>query len=320
MKVFTWEQIRDNKIPKKESFGFFLQSLQDKLRSTEGVLAASHFGSTQRGDYSMTSDIDIYVVYEPDHGFELKNSLQELYLEAKGYYIPLKVITVPKDEILFSEHSPISPRLQQVLAYTAHKDDGCFVGDMKEFLFHYNTMSSECFMGSVRIDIERYIGYKLRKFYEGKLVNDLFSERKRAEWMESVANGFVHITRGMLASYGRFEFIDGSISEVWDVLHKNKSESGAPDLFSQYLGARVAYLNAIDNALDGPPKGICLKEVLFEMGSEEWANQYKGRDDLFDTPQPHIDAEANYKQGFDLFAHHLCTFPEYVKILQGFLK
>ncbi len=320
MKVFTWEDIANKKVPKKESFGIFLQSLQNKLRATEGVLAASHFGSTQRGDYSITSDVDIYVVYDEEYGFELKNTLEELYLEAKGYFIPLKVITVPKDEILFSEHSPISPRLQQVLAYTAHKDDGCFVGDMKSFLFHYKTMSQECFMGAVRIDIERYIGYKLRKFYEGKLTNHIFSDRKRAEWVESVSNGFVHITRGVLASYGGFEFIDGSVKEVWQALHQNKKDTQAPDFFSQYLGARVGYLNCINNSLFDPPKGICLKEVLSEMGSEGWVKKYKGRDDLFQTPSEEINAEANYRQGFDLFAHHVGAFPEYVKILQKFLK
>ena len=319
MKIFTWEEVRDRKVPKKESFSPFLQLLQDKLKNTKGVVAASHFGSTHRGDYDITSDIDVYIIYKDEFGFDVANSIKSLSRTAKDLFIPFTVVAIPDKGILNTDHTPISPRLQQVLAYTAEKDDGCFMGNIKEFLFHFNCLSKEDFMRVVRIDIQRYIGYKLRNYFEGKLSNEIFSSVERVQWMESVTNGFVHTTRGVLASYGGLEFIDGSTSEVWKVLHEYQGKNKAPDLFSEHLGARKGYKRSLEISLFGPSEGLKLdKELYLEMGCKEESLQ-----NFVYNPSPNpsaLEEKQGYILSLDVFVDNLGCFPAYVEILINMLK
>ncbi len=319
MKIFTWEEIVNGQVPKKESFAPFLEEMQNILKDTIGIVSGSHFGSTHRGDYGITSDIDIYVIYKEKFAFEVSISIKDLTRKAKELFIPFNVVAIPDEGIVNTDHTPISPRLQQVLAYTAQKDDGCFIGDIRKFLFHYNLMEKEDFSRVVRNDIERYVGYKLRNYFEGRFSNELLSPQKRLQWMESATNGFVHTTRGVLASYGGVEFIDGTINEVWNILHKYQAKSKAPDLFSEHLGAREGYRKALKVALFGPAPGITMdKEAYMEMGCKE-----EKMENFVYVPAPEMtssEKEESYKLSLDVFADHLGVFPEYVEILIQMLK
>ena len=90
-RIFSWEEIEQGKVPRLESFKEVTQKLRKELASNRKVVAALLCGSALRGDYSMRSDIDCFVIYSDGVVF---SDLRKLVAYAKRLSVPLEMIPV----------------------------------------------------------------------------------------------------------------------------------------------------------------------------------------------------------------------------------
>lgn len=61
MRVFSWEEVLDNKIPSEDDFQLFINLIKSAVEKDDRVKVAVLLGSALREDYEPTSDIDILV-------------------------------------------------------------------------------------------------------------------------------------------------------------------------------------------------------------------------------------------------------------------
>ena len=90
-RIFSWEEIEQGKVPRLESFKEVTQKLRKELASNKKVVVALLCGSALRGDYSIRSDIDCFVIYSDGVVF---SDLRKLVAYAKRLSVPLEMIPV----------------------------------------------------------------------------------------------------------------------------------------------------------------------------------------------------------------------------------
>jgi predicted nucleotidyltransferase len=107
-KVFTWEEIKEGKVPSIERFylvrdKLLYPQLRDFL-SEELILGAMVFGSVVTGDVNERSDVDVLIVAS-NHLEKLGPRLRELKDKAKKIHVPLDLIVIPSELAKSSMHS-----------------------------------------------------------------------------------------------------------------------------------------------------------------------------------------------------------------------
>jgi predicted nucleotidyltransferase len=87
-RVFSLEEIKEKKVPEIESFEIVIEKAREKLSNDRNVIGAVHCGSTlpQRNDFSVRSDIDLFVLYNDERIF---STIQEIILFAKNLFVPV---------------------------------------------------------------------------------------------------------------------------------------------------------------------------------------------------------------------------------------
>ena len=91
-KVFSWDEIMENKIPKILDFPIVVNKIKHTLETSEGVIGGTFFGSITENNYSCRSDIDCIIIYDPLKKYEVIDTLQKINRFANDFCIPVELI------------------------------------------------------------------------------------------------------------------------------------------------------------------------------------------------------------------------------------
>lgn len=104
-RVFTWDELRTDAIPRPEAFTHIGNQLRRDLVAEPAVLGALLYGSFLRGDYDERSDIDALLIYRPGERETIVQLQQHLRSAAAGRFVPLRVIAVDSEMAERGDHS-----------------------------------------------------------------------------------------------------------------------------------------------------------------------------------------------------------------------
>lgn len=91
-KVFSWDEIKDNKVPQLESFSTVTKCVKNKLETTDGIIGSILCGSILFNKYTVRSDIDCVVIYDPSQRRNVVKTLRNIHQAAKALYVPVELI------------------------------------------------------------------------------------------------------------------------------------------------------------------------------------------------------------------------------------
>lgn len=122
-RIFTWQQISCQQIPKLEAFPQAKELVEGYLRSSQAILGAVFFGSCVYGEPTVRSDLDCLVIYELGKQTEVWATLRELRNRGANLHVPIDLFTCAEPLLGLGIHS-ISPSFERHLTWAA-QTGGC---------------------------------------------------------------------------------------------------------------------------------------------------------------------------------------------------
>ena len=190
-RVFTWEEVRDGRIPSPEDMYVFVRRLREDLPRIRGVQGAVVCGSVLWKRANVCSDIDVVVGYTSMTP-ELHKELVRLQDIAHGQYITLQLIPwcipsartfVDHIDACFADH-----------VYTASREGGMIGADIAA-----NMRTGT--IAELTSCAKQYVCRKLRKLEEGAIKYSTLTDEGRAKFLEQVLMSPVHVVRKVLQAY-----------------------------------------------------------------------------------------------------------------------
>jgi predicted nucleotidyltransferase len=186
--VFTWGEVRDNRVPRLADFGKVVDRLRSLVLSEDAILGVVACGSTVRGDYTVRSDIDCFVLYDHGRQSEAFAWMQKATLMAKERHVPL--VCIPCDTLLAGTRMHhVGHSFYRHLKRSA-ETGGLLKGDPLGQLAHSVSEEEE---------LEAYLRVKMYNLQESWGLARTFSEERRASYLKKVLEAPMHIARKTLA-------------------------------------------------------------------------------------------------------------------------
>jgi predicted nucleotidyltransferase len=190
--VFTWDDIKSNRIPKIESFKYISGEMRKALYAASSVVSALEFGSVRRGDFNIRSDIDCVVLYETKGEIAAMGVMYQLCCLAKQHHVPINFTPCDTRLARTRLHHLGSSFIRHLRA--SIEAGGLIKGDLVGFLAE--TISAED-------EIESYIRAKMYNMQESYAQMAAFSEERMASFLKKALESVTHVARKMLIYEGK---------------------------------------------------------------------------------------------------------------------
>lgn len=186
--VFTWEAVRQGHIPQLDSFTEVVDTLRKEIAGEPSIIGALVCGSVIRGDHTIRSDIDCFVVYDHEQEYEAFRYMQQATSRAAQLHVPLGFI--PCDMLLAGtrmHHVGISFRRHLEKSIDA---GGLLKGDPLKYFTHSLLVEDE---------LESYLRVKMYNLQEAWGQIDTFSEERVVAYLRKLLEAPLHVARKTLA-------------------------------------------------------------------------------------------------------------------------
>ena len=186
--VFTWDALQRGHVPRLESFVEVIETLRTELPDVPSIPGALVCGSVVRGDHTIRSDIDCFVIYEEDKEHEAFEYMQQATTFAASRYVPLGFI--PCDTLLAKTRM--------------HHVGGSFLRHLQKSVEAGGLLKGDPLAEVVhslpeRDELEAYLRVKMYNLQEAWSQVRTFSEERTAPYLKKLLEAPMHIARKTLA-------------------------------------------------------------------------------------------------------------------------
>lgn len=236
--VFTWNAVRNRKVPARESFAVVAKSLRTTLATEPTIAAALLFGSVVRGDLNIRSDVDCLVLYETNGEAIAMETMHALDMAAHSLHVPINF--TPCDTQL------AQTRLHHLgVSFLRHLQasidaGGCIKGDLVALVAP--TISA-------KLEIESYIKMKMYNMQESLAQMTSFSEERMASFLKKALEASTHVARKMLIYEGTLE---GDSKREVQQRYQETMPPRLSQLFGHLLSVDARYSLELERQLEGP--------------------------------------------------------------------
>lgn len=238
--VFTWEEVRDGHVPRLSSFTQVIDDIRMTISGEDAILGALVCGSVTRGDYTVRSDIDCFVLYDYERERKAFSFMQKASALAMMKYVPLCFI--PCDTQL------ASTRMHHIGSSFRHhleksiEAGGLLKGNPLQVLAHSRSEKEE---------LEAYLRVKMYNLQEAYAQSPTFSDERMASYLKKLLEAPMHIARKTLAHNENLE--NDSKSYI-----KEQYRESMPRMMSDHLSRLIGlddrYTEELDD-LECPDEG-----------------------------------------------------------------
>lgn len=186
-RVFTFDEIQTDTIPRRRDFPVLVDIIRDELGQSLIVPGAVIYGSVLRGDYSIRSDVDVLMLYEPGREGEIVDLQQWLQDKAKSLAIPLQLIAVDADMAKAGDHRLPPMCLEHLGRAASH-------GFIKKNPLDY----IQPLPITYHRDLQQYLTGKRDAFNHALGCLRVMSEERRADVLGKALSFPVYVARKML--------------------------------------------------------------------------------------------------------------------------
>lgn len=103
-KIFIFKDITKQKVPRLCNFSIEQSNIKQKLFLSDAIESAMFFGSCAYSDYTIRSDINVLILYNPKRRSGAIHLLSELKFLAKEKHIPVNIIPIDTELALSGNH------------------------------------------------------------------------------------------------------------------------------------------------------------------------------------------------------------------------
>lgn len=244
MKVFTWLEIAGRRIPLPHSFVAIGEMLREELESASCVLGAQIIGSMSYGQHSVTSDIDVVVVYSYGRRVDAIELVRQFNTAAHSLNVPLQIITID-DVLAVTAHHHIRADFAEHFAL-------CLAGGPSikippSALVHWDP-------NSVPFDTINYLVVKLKYFEEGEESIHVLSDESRTRLLGKALSFPVHAVRKLLQCFGETFSNGDSRGEVIRLCREREFPDSV--VFEKLLVLADEYRMLLITQVDHPDEAI----------------------------------------------------------------
>lgn len=253
--VFTVNDICCGRIPRLGDFPLVIQEVREAVMMEDSIVGALVCGSIIRGDHTIRSDIDLFVLYDEKRQHDAFRFMQMAALTAARRHIPLTCI--PCDTLLAKtgmHHcgSSFLCHLQRSVAA-----GGLLKGDpLKEFADSLPEKE----------DLKSYLRVKMYTLQESWGVSLTFSGERLAVYLKKLLEAPMHIARKTLAYQG----VLGDDSKTYiRSRYRQVMPRTMSDRLEQLIALDTQYTNELITQSNHPDKRTyqrILKSILLESG------------------------------------------------------
>lgn len=193
-RVFTWEEIHTGSVPALHAFKDVTQALRRRAVNEESVHGLLVFGSVLRGDHSIRSDLDCFVLYDTHRMRDAYEFMWEIDAEAAKSDVPLSFTPCDHETAQTMLHH-IGPSFREHLRKSAAAG-GLLKGDPFASIGPSMMVEEEA---------EGYLRTKLYNLGEAWSEFPSFSEERAAVFLKKLTEAPVHVARKMLVWHGKLK-------------------------------------------------------------------------------------------------------------------
>jgi predicted nucleotidyltransferase len=230
-KIFTWGEIVHNQIPSLSDFPQVIAEVRRTAETERSLVSVLVCGSVIRGDHTVRSDIDCFVLYDHKCQNEAFAWMQKMSAIADLVHVPLSFI--PCDTLIArTRMHHVGPSFAQHLQKSIEAG-GLLKGDP---LSHIAPSLPE------KDELEAYLRIKMYSLQEAWGTANTFSEERMASYLKKLSEAPMHIARKTLVHAGTLK--NDSKAYVRSQYRKVMPE-GMADQLDELIEYDVAYTKNI---------------------------------------------------------------------------
>lgn len=200
-KVFTVEDVMENRIPELNNFRLVRDHMRRVLFADQSIDTAVIFGSVLTGTFDIRSDIDCFVAYHVEKQSDAMQTLQQLHEFGDSLLVPVNF--VPADYTILATKMHLFGPLFRDNLHNAVGSGGLIKGSL-DGLFDESVGPGE--------ELEEYVRAKMYTLQESVTEIASASEEKKMRTLKKSLEAPMHVARKMLGA--RESICYGSKTEV----------------------------------------------------------------------------------------------------------
>ncbi len=237
--VYTWESIREGRIPSPKSFKVAAEFIRSAIKQEPTIMVAVMCGSVLRGDHNRRSDIDCAVLYETRNERAAISAMQTIgQLVHDTHHIPLNWIPIDSDLARSDMHQMGSSFVHHIKLAAGH--GGTIKGHLSQALWPTQSVADE---------VRSYVRAKLYNLVEGAADLMQFSEERQMSYLKKVLESPMHIARKMLHVSG---VMRGDSKEDVCTLYSAATTEECRNIFEKLLKVDASYTSAVEHQVRNP--------------------------------------------------------------------
>lgn len=192
--VFTWDALEREHIPLLQDFDSAISAFRTALAAEDSIVGAIMCGSVVRGDHTVRSDVDCFVLYKHEQESAAFAFMQQATAAAKELHVPLGF--VPCDTLL------IQTRMHHLgKSFLWHLEKSSQAGG----LIKGDPLRMVADSVSKEEELEAYLRVKMYNLQEAWSKANTFSDERTASYLQKLLEAPMHTARKTLAHLGRLE-------------------------------------------------------------------------------------------------------------------
>lgn len=247
-KVFTWDAVRNGRIPEPQSFCKMADRLRSEFSGSIAVIAASLLGSFQHGCFNRRSDLDCIVIYDEGMAIEVHALIRVLKLDAAELFLPLEIVSMDK-VVAASELSNVGNTFGEHIDACAIKG-GLIKGDVSSMLHQWPDIIE---------DLVSYMRGKIRQMEKGMGDIPVLSEPDLCHFLQKCLEAPVHIGRKLMRCQ-RVDLPDDSKRTVAKYLPKH-IDTVIAQTFEEIMAIDRHYTQELERQLAMPDESRYFEEM-----------------------------------------------------------
>jgi predicted nucleotidyltransferase len=225
--VFTWDSIQYGRIPKKESFLDVAHDLREQFSLRPSIVSAVLFGSYVRGNFTIRSDVNCFVIYKSEEEDLAMSAMQAANRKAHALHVPINFALC-----------------DTALAHTRwHHLDASFVQHLQDAIDAGGLIKGTLDgllapTVPATAQIESYIKVKLYRMQESFALTTSFSDDRLARFLTKTFEAPTDVARKMLIHEGTLR---GDSKKEVQAEYRETMPKALSRQFEQLLAADLRY-------------------------------------------------------------------------------
>lgn len=237
-KVFTWEEVRNGHIPLLQDFDSAIKAFREAVMAERSILGALVCGSVTRGDHTVRSDVDCFVLYDHVRESEAFAFMQVSTGVAQKLHVPLGC--VPCDSLL------IKTRMHHLgQSFLWHLEKSSQAGG----LLKGDPLKAVAESVSEQEELEAYLRVKMYNLQEAWSKANTFSDERTASYLQKLLEAPMHTARKTLAHLDR---LAGDSKVQIRRLYRERMPSAMADQLERLVELDAYYTRGLYEQLERP--------------------------------------------------------------------